>query len=198
MKTMKFIPLAAALLIAAGLSLTSLAQPEGRGMPPEARRAIHTLFNNHEQIAREVTLTDDGYTATTTSTNPVVAAALKKHVGQMAGRLKSGLMVRRWDPAFAEYVAHYDDMVHKLEPTADGMRATVTGKNANAIKVAQNHAKVIADFAANGWEGHDRSHPAALTGKTATIVAEPQEKACCMQTQTEGVATRQCPGNCAR
>lgn len=131
-----------------------------QGMPPEAREKIHHLFDNHTKIKRTVTVTDTGYTALTESDDPATAAALKAHVKQMSERLKSGLMVRRWDPAFAEYVAHYDEMEHRYEPIEKGMKATVTGKAPLAIRVAQNHAKVISDFAAHGWEAHDRNHPA--------------------------------------
>lgn len=138
----------------------SLAQ----GMPPEARRNIHLLFNQHEAVRRQVTLTDDGYVSVTESDQPEVAAALKSHVRQMEERLKSGLMVRRHDPAFVEFADHYADMTHQFEATAKGVKMTVHGKTPAAIKVAQNHAGVVTDFATHGWEGHDRNHPAVLKG----------------------------------
>jgi len=202
MKTTKCIRLALTSCAAVSVAFSIHAQPTGQGMPVEAREAIHTLFNQHEQIVRKLTLTDTGYVATTTSTNAAVAAALKKHVGQMSDRLKSGLMVRRWDPAFSEYAAHYDQIEHQFEAVDGGIRATVTGRNAGAIKVAQNHAEVIVDFAAHGWEAHDRSHPAALTAKVddpAPAEKSAPSRACCLSKPAAGAAAdTACGTGCCR
>jgi len=138
------------------------AQPAGRGMPPEAQAQIHALFDGHEQIRRTVTKTKDGYEAVTESDDPKVAAALKKHVQQMQARLESGLRVRRWDPAFEEYVQHYGDMTHEFLETEKGVRMTVKGRTAAAGAVARNHAAVISAFAAHGWTEHDKMHPAVV------------------------------------
>ena len=144
--------------IVSGLSTSCAQQGGGRGMPAEAQEQIHSLFDNHAKIRRDLNLTATGYTATTESDDPKVAAALQKHVKQMQDRLKSGLSVRRWDPAFAEYCDHYDEMDHQFTSTVKGVRMTVTGRNAAAIKIAQNHAKVVSAFAAHGWSEHDKKH----------------------------------------
>jgi hypothetical protein len=157
-----------ALLLGASLAATFLVTPVAfsQGMPPEARNNIHQLFNQHAVITRAVTLTQDGYVAVTESSDPKVVAALRGHVQQMSDRLKSGLMVRRHDPAFVEYAAHYDNITHTVEPTAKGLKVTVAGKTPDAVKVAQNHASVVTDFASHGWAGHDRDHAKALTPAT--------------------------------
>lgn len=202
MKTRKLLRLALTSFAVVSFTVVVHAQPAGRGMPAEAREAIHTLFNQHEQIVRKLTLTDTGYVATTTSTNAAVAAALQKHVRQMSDRLKSGLMVRRWDPAFAEYAAHYDQIEHQFETMDGGIRATVSGKNAEAIKVAQNHAQVIVDFAAHGWEAHDRSHPAALTARAdnqeSAAKSGPAHACCSSKPATGASAAAQCGSGCCR
>lgn len=154
-----------------------------QGMPPENRKNIHALFTNHDKVKRTVEKTEKGYVATTESDDPAVAAALREHVKQMGSRLESGLMVRRWDPAFAEYVAHYKDIKHKVSKTKTGIRITVIGKTPEAIRVARNHAAVISEFVQDGWKAHDRSHPAALEAKpdktpTAPVSAPP---ACCLK-----------------
>ncbi len=149
------------ILLGTLLAACSCAQPPGRGLPAEARETIHTLFDGHDQIRREVKLTADGYTALTESDDPALAAALKKHVGQMQSRLASGLSVRRWDPAFAEYCDHYAEMEHVFTPTAKGVRMTVKGRTAKAAKIAQNHARIVSAFAAHGWSEHDSRHPVA-------------------------------------
>lgn len=133
-------------------------QSGGPGMPAAAREQIHQLFEHHAAIRREVRVTGDGYTALTESDDPKVAAALKKHVAQMQERLGQGLSVRRWDPAFAEYCDHYGEMEHQFTATDKGVRMTVKGRTAKAVKVAQNHAKVVSAFAAHGWAEHDKKH----------------------------------------
>ena len=148
-----------AVVAVASLSSTSCAQPKGGpGMPAEAREQIHALFDAHDKIHRDLKITADGYTALTESDDPKVAAALKKHVKQMQARLGEGLSVRRWDPAFAEYCDHYAEMDHQFTPTDKGVRMTVKGRTANAVKIAQNHAKVVSAFAAHGWSEHDKKH----------------------------------------
>lgn len=156
-KTLHLMMIAAVTAMSAACAL----QGGGRGMPAEAREQIHVLFENHAAIQREVKNTADGYTATTTSDDPKVAAALKTHVKQMEERLASGLSVRRWDPAFAEYCDHYAEMAHTFTATDKGVRMTVKGRTANAVKIAQNHAKVVSAFAAHGWSEHEKKHGAA-------------------------------------
>ncbi len=176
-----------------------------QGMPPELRANIHRLFDGHDQLVRTVTLTRDGYTATTTSTNPVMAAALTAHVSQMSARLESGLMIRRWDPAFEQYVRHYADMKHEFTPLADGLKATVTGLTPTAVRVAQNHAQIIADFVAHGWSGHDRSHPAVAAAGASDSKA-PIEASNCVgcrravaKTTKSGEESKPaCPGECSQ
>jgi hypothetical protein len=149
-----------------GVALTLAFTPSpafAQGMPPALRENIHALFNGHDAVRRTVTLTDDGYVSVTESDNPKLVSALREHVSQMEARMRDGGMVRRWDPAFPEFVRHYPDMIVRTEETKAGIRVTVRGKTPAAVKVAQNHAKVVSDFAAKGWEAHDRSHPAVLT-----------------------------------
>ncbi len=155
----------------------------GQGMPAEARKNIHLLFNQHEAVTRTVTMTKTGYISLTESGDPKVASALKAHVRQMEARLRDGLMVRRHDPAFAEFTRYYDDISHVIEPTEKGLKVTVTGKTPEAVKVAQNHANVVTDFATNGWEAHDRDHAAVIRTDAAPAAAAPGKPAkggaCC-------------------
>jgi hypothetical protein len=149
---------------------------EAQGMPPEARRNIHRLFDGHEGLRREVTTIPDGYVALTESDSPELATALKAHVAQMEERLGKGLPVRLHDPAFAEYVKHRKDITHKVEATGKGLKVTVRGKTPEAVEVARNHAKVVTDFASHGWEAHDRDHPAALKPTRAPAAVQPLEE----------------------
>ncbi|MCB1127443.1 MAG: hypothetical protein KDM81_13190 [Verrucomicrobiae bacterium] len=163
------------LTLAVIIAFTLLAPgPAGaQGMSAEERSSIHTLLNGHAELTREVRLTPEGYVAITETDNPALAKVLQEHVGQMEQRLGSGRMVRRWDPAFAEFIPHYPDINHRIEKTAKGLKVTVTGRTPEAVKVARNHARVVSDFVKTGWEGHDRLHPAVLDqpGKPATTTA---------------------------
>lgn len=150
-------------ILVAALSLAVTSLVSAQGMLPEARQNIHTLFNGHEQITRTLTMTEDGYEATTTSTNSTVAQALQDHVQQMQARLDSGLAVRRWDPAFFELRAYYTQIDVKIEPTEGGVKVVAKGQTPEAVKVAQNHAKVINEFVSDGWTAHNATHAAALT-----------------------------------
>ncbi len=169
-------------ILAGALTLGAATTAFGQGMPVESREAIHKLFNGHKEISRDYKLTERGYEAITESDNPDIARAIKKHVSQMADRLKSGLMVRRWDPAFEEYVRYYDDIEHTFKPTKKGMKVIVNGKTADAVKVAKNHAKVLAGFVADGWKAHDRRHPVALKTDAAQTAAYggPGKRECCL------------------
>lgn len=135
-------------------------EPEGRGgLSSEARETIHTLFEKRDRIRREVKETKDGYEALTESDDPSVASALKLHVRQMEKRLKSGLSVRRWDPAFAQYCDHYAEMKHRFEATEHGVRMIVTATDPLVVRIARNHAGVVSKFVSEGWAEHDREHP---------------------------------------
>ena len=185
-----------------GLAIT-LAPEDGtaQGMSPEIRDNIHTLFDQHSKVIRKVTLTENGYVALTESKDPNVAKVLRSHVKQMSERLQSGRMIRGWDPAFREMVQHYDDLTHKVETTTEGLKITVQGTTEAAIKVAQNHAKIITRFAENGWAEHDVRHPRATGVKTdsqniGTQIAKAcSEHSCCLTQQSTESADKSTPSN---
>jgi hypothetical protein len=57
MKTNR-LSVATVLLSLAGLTVNAL----GQGMPPEARKNIHLLLNQHSAVIRTVTMSPPGYT----------------------------------------------------------------------------------------------------------------------------------------
>jgi hypothetical protein len=136
------------------------ARPEFRGpLPKEQQELIHYLAEHHKEFKREVKLTKTGYTATTTTENKELTTKLKTHVAYMEKRLDSGAMVRRWDPAYAEMVEHYDDLDTKITPIKTGLQVTVIGKTPRAIKVARNHANIVTSFTKEGPASVQREHP---------------------------------------
>jgi len=157
--------------------LAGIRSANAQGMPKELHDNIHSLFDNHAKFTRKVEMTEKGYVAITESTDPKLAKILREHVSQMRERLQSGRMVRRWDPAFPEFIAHYDDITHRVDATKNGLKITVTGKTPDAIKVAKNHAKIVSDFAKNGWKAHDAYHPVALQPAAGTPQAKLEKPA---------------------
>lgn len=144
-------------------------------LPDKQQDIIHYMAEHHKEIARKVELRKDGYEATTTTDNKELAAKLKEHFAYMQKRLGSGAMVRRWDPAFEEMVEYHDQLTTKVEILDNGLKVVVTGKNADAIKVAQNHAKIVSGFAEEGATAVSREHKKALGDEKAK--AEPEAKA---------------------
>ena len=139
------------------------AGPEFRGpLPPEQRDIIHFLAGHHDQIERKVTVIEDGYRALTTSRNKKVVKSLKEHVAYMEKRLDSGAMVRRWDPAFAEMAAYWDQLESQIRIKPNGIEVTVTGTTPEAVKVARNHARIVSGFAGEGFPALQREHAPAL------------------------------------
>ena len=130
-------------------------------LPEEQRKMIHELAENHKKLTRKVEMTKNGYVATTTTDDKALAAKLKKHFGYMKKRLDSGAMVRRWDPAYAEMTEYCDQLEVKVEELPKGLKVTITGQNAEAAKVAQNHAKIVTKFVKKGTEELHEKHPAA-------------------------------------
>ena len=138
----------------------------GNGMPAEQRDTIHGLFDSHSKFVREITETLKGYISKTTSTDPAAAKLLQTHVKQMEGRLKDGMMVRGWDPAYVEFVNHYDDIDIEITNIENGISIVATGKTPEAKEVARNHAGIISKFIDHGWKEHDKSHAAVYSEST--------------------------------
>ena len=131
-------------------------------LPQEQKDLIHYMAEHHTELKRTVTKTKSGYTATTTSDNPELIAKLKTHFAYMKKRLDSGAMVRRWDPAYKEMVEYYDQLITEISLMENGIQVTVTGKTDEAVKVAQNHARIVSGFASEGQLAVQREHKAAL------------------------------------
>jgi hypothetical protein len=154
--------------------------PGGGGGPmsAEAMETIHTLFAEHKSIERKVTLTKTGYKSVTTSKDPKLVAKIQEHVAAMETRLDSGFPVRRWDPAYEEFFKHYKDLEITIKKIKNGVQVEAIGKNADAVKVAQNHAKIISGFVKIGESEHHAKHPAALGDPVEAAKAAEGEGGC--------------------
>ena len=181
MKSVTILKLSGALLVLVMIQLSVF----GRGMPAEQRDTIHGLFDKHAKFQRVVTKTEDGYISKTTSDDPEAVKLVQTHVKQMEGRLKEGLMVRGWDPAYVEFVKHYDDIDIQITNIDQGISIVAIGKTEEAKEVARNHAGIISKFIDHGWEEHDRKHPAVYSNSEASQ-ATVGGMACCQKEGSNG------------
>ncbi len=163
----RLIQFGSTVLVFLGFSLlAATAAPPMRGPLPEEQQAIiQEMATRHKELKREVEQTEDGYSATTTTENKELAGKLKAHLAYMEKRLESKAMVRRWDPAFVELVDYYDQLDTTITPLENGVKVVVKGKSPEAIKVAQNHAKIVSGFAKEGQKAVQREHAPALPAK---------------------------------
>lgn len=131
-------------------------------LPSEQREIIHYMAEHHTELVRKVTMLEDGYEASTTTSNKELARKLKQHFRYMEKRIGSGAMVRRWDPAFEEMVKFHDQITTKVEYLDNGIKVLVTGKTPEGIKVAHNHAKIVTGFTKEGATAVGREHEAVV------------------------------------
>jgi hypothetical protein len=131
-------------------------------LPAEQREIIQFMAEHHEELTREVKLREDGYEATTTTKNEILARKLKQHFAYMEERIGSGAMVRRWDPAFAELIQFQDQIQTKVEYLENGLKVVVTSQTPEGIQVAQNHARIVTGFTEEGAKAVSRKHEAVL------------------------------------
>ena len=167
------------ILIAAFALTIALVSSHAQGMPKENRDTIHQLLGAHSKVKREVKVTDDGYTSTTTSKDEEVVKALQRHVGQMEARMKKGLMVRGFDPAYVEFVNHYDDMEILVEDIDNGVSVIAKGMTEAAKKILRNHAGIITNLVANGMNEAHKTHAAVLGKEAEQADKAPTKGACC-------------------
>ena len=154
-------------LLLALTTLTCSAKAQGRGrggggMPAAFQEKIHELFADPTKIQRSIDVTETGYVAETTSSDPRLVSVLQTHVDQMSNRLAGGRPVRRWDPAFEEFSAHYEKLDHRFTKLDHGIRAAVSSDSKEAAKAAKNHAYIILDFSSQGDAQKHQPHRTAL------------------------------------
>jgi hypothetical protein len=125
----------------------------------EARADIQTLVSAHTQIKREVAFLADGVETWTTSDDPLVVAALRRHVEAMQRRVyidKAG--VRMWDPLFAAITREHDDAIMELELLDAGVHAKHVGANPGVIALIHAHAQVVSRFVQDGLAEERQCH----------------------------------------
>ncbi len=127
------------------------------GMTPDARtqaqlQVIHTLFVNHDRIARKVENLPNGIRTVTESDDPALAGLIKQHVAEMGSRVKAGddpgLPIES-DSLHAIFRGK-DTIKTSYETTAKGIAVVQTSDDAQTVAALQQHASEVSDFVQEG------------------------------------------------
>jgi hypothetical protein len=112
---------------------------------------IRQLLTQHEKIARRVENLDTGVKTWTTSDDPLVAAAIQKHVRQMKHRMRENRPIRQMDPVFRELFKHTDKISLEYEDLPNGIVVTETSEDPQVVLLIQQHAhKAVSEFVKYG------------------------------------------------
>lgn len=139
----------------------------GPGMMGDMR-TIRGLLRNHESIDRRVENIPGGVRTVTVSTDPEVAALLRRHVREMKARYADDRPIRRMDPVFRELFRHRERASLEIEDVAGGVEVTHTSDDPQVALLIRQHAHhFVSEAAQEGMrramrptalpEGYDRS-----------------------------------------
>lgn len=113
-------------------------------------------------INRNVQLTDEGYTARTTSDNATVAALLQSHVEHMRVRVRDHRPMNTWDPLFAALfnASTRGELDVVTKNLTDGVFVNETGRTPCSVAVLQEHSGEVSKFVTRGIaEMRGPAHP---------------------------------------
>jgi hypothetical protein len=126
----------------------------------EEMSEIHRLLANHKKIERTVKDIPNGVETKTTSSDPAVAAAIRKHVRQMKLRIESGEAIRQGDPLFREIFANHEHIHMAIEDVPGGVRVKETADEARVVPLVRQHARrAVSEFVAEGMPRAMRPTP---------------------------------------
>lgn len=120
---------------------------------------IGTLLDNHQAIQRQVTLLENGFSATTTSSNPEIACTLQTHVTDMKARFAKGRGIRSWDKVYALLFAYREQINVDYQMLPNGVTSMVTTDNPQLVEALHAHAYAVSGFVAQGRQGSGESYP---------------------------------------
>jgi len=122
------------------------------------RNGWQSLLSDHTKIRRTLSHSEMNGLGTveslTESDDPKVAALITEHAFAMQARMKSGAVVRVWDPVFAELFENYRHISLEVTPTEKGVKITETSAEPEAIALMRSHAMGVNEFVRSG---HDSS-----------------------------------------
>lgn len=124
---------------------------------------IAILLDHHHQIERYVRLLPNGFTATTTSTNPDIVQTLQTHVVDMKARFAKGRAIRSWDAVYALLFACRDEITVNYDMRPDGVTSHVTTNNPMLVELLQAHAHTVSGFVQAGRQQSGDPYPLSET-----------------------------------
>lgn len=132
----------------------------GGGMNDNGHAVIMSLLRSVKLIERKVyplyvsgNLNGSqivGVETYTTSNDSTVAANLQLHVSQMETLLNSNGRIRRFDPLFASFEDHFDQIASLVEPLDNGVHVWHAGKTVCAASLVKAHSSAVTGFVKGG------------------------------------------------
>jgi uncharacterized protein (TIGR01244 family) len=115
------------------------------------------LLADHEKIRRTVVYTPTGVEATTESDDPQVSARIIEHAQAMQARVRTGAVVRIWDPVFAELFKKHGAVRLTITTTPRGVTIAETGDDPEAVALLWSHAAGVSEFVREGPDAGGRA-----------------------------------------
>lgn len=118
------------------------------------------LIEHRDDIRRTVKNLPNGVETLTESEVEEVASMIQTHVEAMYDRLENANPIRMRDPIFREVFANAKKIKMDVERTDHGVRVKETSDDAYAVKLVQEHAKVVSLWIKNGYAELPKNHAA--------------------------------------
>lgn len=118
------------------------------------------LIEHRDAIRRTVKNIDNGVETVTESDKEDIANKIKEHVAAMYNRMENDSPIRMRDPLFREVFANADKIKLVVEKTEHGVRVRETSDDPYAVKLIQEHAKVVSLWLKNGYAELPKNHAA--------------------------------------
>ncbi len=118
------------------------------------------LIEHRDDTRRTVKNISNGVETLTVSDVKDVATMIKTHVEAMYDRMEHANPIRMRDPIFREVFANAKKIKLKIEHTDHGVRVKETSDDAYAVKLVQEHAKVVSLWIKNGYAELPKNHAA--------------------------------------
>ena len=118
------------------------------------------LLEHRDSIRRTVKNVPNGVETLTESDVADVASMIQTHVEAMYDRMEHVNPIRMRDPIFREVFANANKIKLEVEHTDHGVRVKETSDDAYAVKLVQEHARVVSLWIKNGYAELPKNHAA--------------------------------------
>lgn len=112
---------------------------------------IHDLLAAHDRIRRDVEDLPGGIRARTTSSDSEIAGLIRRHVDDMATRVREGRPIRQMDPLFREIFAHHEEIDLRVDEVDGGVLVAETSQDPQVVLLIRQHARrAVTEFVRDG------------------------------------------------